>query len=134
MVVYSHVADIARIKALYPKAVLMGNNPQTITDWNEGRIPMLLMHPKSAGHGLNLQHGGSLMVFFGNTWSAELHQQTIARLHRSGQKNAVVVHYLLTAGTIDERIMKSLTEKWRSQAEFLSSLRSVLIDEYRMAA
>jgi SNF2 family DNA or RNA helicase len=134
MVAYSHRADITRIMDMYPKAVLMGNNPQTITDWNAGRIPMLLMHPKSAGHGLNLQHGGSILVFFGNTWSAELHQQTIARLHRSGQTNAVVVHYLLTAGTIDERIMDSLTQKWRSQAEFLGSLARVLLDELKKAA
>lgn len=134
MVAYSHRADIDRIKALYPKAVLMGNNPQTITDWNEGRIQMLLMHPKSAGHGLNLQHGGSILVFFGTTWSAELHQQTIARLHRSGQKNAVVVHYILTTGTIDERIMESLQKKWRNQAEFLGSLRRVIIDEFKKAA
>jgi SNF2 family DNA or RNA helicase len=134
MVAYSHRADIVRIRDMYPKAVLMGNNPQTITDWNEGRIPMLLMHPKSAGHGLNLQHGGSILAFFGLTWSAELHQQTIKRLHRSGQLHAVVVHYILTGGTIDERIMSSLTQKWRSQAEFLGSLARILTDEFKKAA
>lgn len=134
MVAYSHRADIDRIKAVFPQAVLLGNNPKTIDDWNAGRIPILLMHPKSAGHGLNLQHGGSILVFFGTTWSAELHQQTIARLHRSGQKNAVVVHYILTANTIDERIMASLTEKWRNQAEFLGALRRVIIDEFKKAA
>lgn len=134
LVAYSHRADIDRIKEDHPDAVLLGNSPQTITDWNDGKIQMLLAHPKSAGHGLNMQHGGSVIIWFGTTWSAELHQQLIARLHRSGQTKAVIVHYLLAAGTIDERIMGSLNLKGRDQAAFLHSLRRIVEDEYRSAA
>lgn len=134
LVVYSHRADIARIRRKYPHAVLLGNNPQTQTDWNEGRIQMLLMHPKSGAHGLNIQHGGSIIVWFGNTWSAELHQQLIKRLHRSGQKaSAVICHYILCAGTIDERIMKSLETLGEDQARFLAGLKRIILDEYKEA-
>jgi SNF2 family DNA or RNA helicase len=134
LVAYSHRADIARIKAEFPYAVELGNNPQTQADWNEGRIRMLLMHPKSGAHGLNLQHGGSLIVWFGLTWSAELHQQLIKRLHRSGQVNAVIVHYIMAAGTIDERIFDSLTTLGEDQARFMRSLSRIIEEEYKEAA
>lgn len=134
MVAYSHRADIDRIKREFPYAILLGNNPQTITDWNEGKIQMLLVHPKSAGHGLNMQHGGSCIVWFGTTWSAELHQQLIKRLHRSGQTRPVIVHYILAAGTIDQRIMKSLTTLGNDQARFLGSLRRIILDAFKEAA
>lgn len=134
LVAYSHRADIARIKAEFPYAVVMGNNPQTQDDWNEGRIRMLLVHPKSVGHGLNIQHGGSLIIWFGLTWSAELHQQLIKRLHRSGQKNAVVVHYIMAGGTIDMGIFDSLMTLGEDQARFMKSLSRIIVDEFKEAA
>jgi SNF2 family DNA or RNA helicase len=111
IVAYSHRSDIDRIKAEFPKAVLLGNNPQTIDDWNAGRIPMMIAHPKSGGHGLNLQFGGSILVWFGLTWSLELYQQLNKRLHRKGQTRTTVVHHILAAGTIDEQVMDALTAK-----------------------
>ena len=83
-----------------------------IADWNGGNIPVAIIHPASAGHGLNLQAGGSTLVWFGITWSLELYQQTNARLWRQGQKDTVVIHHIITIGTIDERVMKALKSPW----------------------
>jgi SNF2 family DNA or RNA helicase len=134
LVAYSHRADVDRIKAVYPKAVLLDNNPQTIRDWNDGKIQMLILHPKSGGHGLNLQFGGSTLIWFGLTWSLELYQQLNKRLHRKGQTRTTVIHHILAAGTVDEKIMNALTAKDQTQSSFLDSLRRIIKDEYRMAA
>lgn len=134
IVAYSHRSDIARIKAEFPYATLLGNNPQTIDDWNAGKIRLLIAHPKSGGHGLNLQFGGSTLVWYGLTWSLELYQQLNKRLHRKGQTQTTVIHHILAAGTIDERVMESLTEKDQTQSAFLHSLRRIIVDEYRKAA
>ncbi len=83
-----------------------------ITDWNAGKIPVAVIHPASAGHGLNLQAGGSTLIWFGLTWSLELYQQTNARLWRQGQTSGtVVIEHIITKGTIDERILKALSKK-----------------------
>jgi SNF2 family DNA or RNA helicase len=134
IVAYSHRSDIDRIKAEFPKAVLLGNNPQTIDDWNAGRIPMMIAHPKSGGHGLNLQFGGSILVWFGLTWSLELYQQLNKRLHRKGQTRTTVVHHILAAGTIDEQVMDALTAKDQTQSDFLHSLRRIITEEFRTTA
>ena len=95
-----------------------------ITDWNEGKIPVALIHPASAGHGLNIQFGGSTIIWFGLTWSLELYQQTNARLWRQGQKNTVVIHHIITKNTIDEDVMKALKSKARIQDVLIDAVKA----------
>ena len=96
-----------------------------IADWNAGKIPVAVIHPASAGHGLNLQAGGSTLIWFGLTWSLELYQQTNARLWRQGQQaETVVIHHIITQGTVDEDVMRSLSEKDRSQASLMRAVRA----------
>ncbi|MBN3368713.1 DEAD/DEAH box helicase [Clostridium botulinum] len=99
----------------------------SIQRWNAGEIPVALIHPASAGHGLNLQAGGSTLVWFGLTWSLELYQQTVARLWRQGQESkTVVVQHIITKGTIDERIMAALSEKDTTQATLIDAVKADL--------
>ena len=100
---------------------------ESIQRWNAGELPVALIHPASAGHGLNLQSGGSTIVWFGLTWSLELYQQTNARLWRQGQRaETVVVQHILTEGTIDGRIMKALSEKDSTQAALIDAVKADL--------
>jgi SNF2 family DNA or RNA helicase len=110
IVVYNYVEELAELKRRYPHAQTI-NDPKAIERWNEGKIELLLIHPKSAGHGLNLQHGGCKMVFVSLPWSLELYEQTVGRLHRSGQTHDVWVYLLMTNKTIDERIWGALKDK-----------------------
>ena len=96
----------------------------TIRAWNEGRIRMLLAHPASAGHGLNLQHGGSTVVWFSLTWSLELYQQANKRLHRPGQRSTVFLHHIVAKGTIDEAVMGALKAKKTGQDGLLEAIRA----------
>lgn len=97
----------------------------SIEDWNAGRLEVGLIHPASAGHGLNLQSGGNTIVWFGMIWSLELYQQTVARLWRQGQESGtVVVQHILTAGTVDERIMKVLSLKGNTQARLIDAVKA----------
>ena len=99
----------------------------SIRKWNAGEIPVALIHPASAGHGLNLQGGGNTLVWFGLTWSLELYQQTVARLWRQGQESeTVVVQHIITKGTIDERIMRALSEKDTMQAALIDAVKADL--------
>ena len=99
----------------------------SIRKWNAREIPVALIHPASAGHGLNLQGGGNTLVWFGLTWSLELYQQTVARLWRQGQESeTVVVQHIITKGTIDERIMKALSEKDTTQAALIDAVKADL--------
>lgn len=97
---------------------------ENIKRWNSGEIPVGLIHPASAGHGLNLQSGGSTLVWFGLTWSLELYQQTNVRLHRQGQENTVVVHHIITKGTIDENVMRALKQKDAGQAALMDAVKA----------
>jgi SNF2 family DNA or RNA helicase len=110
IIVYNYVEELAELKRRYPHAQTI-NDPRAIERWNDGTVELLLIHPKSAGHGLNLQHGGCKMVFVSLPWSLELYEQTIGRLHRSGQKHDVWVYLLLTNKTIDLRIWDALKDK-----------------------
>jgi SNF2 family DNA or RNA helicase len=110
IIVYNYVEELAELKRRYPHAQTI-NDFKAIERWNEGKIELLLIHPKSAGHGLNLQHGGNKMVFVSLPWSLELYEQTVGRLHRSGQKHDVWVYLLLTNKTIDLRIWDALKDK-----------------------
>ena len=85
-----------------------------------------MIHPASAGHGLNLQAGGSTLIWFGLTWSLELYQQTNARLWRQGQKDTVVIHHLVAEGTIDERVIKALKNKDNTQAALIDAVKAIL--------
>jgi SNF2 family DNA or RNA helicase len=110
IIVYNYVEELAELKRRYPHAQTI-NDSKAIERWNDGKIELLLIHPKSAGHGLNLQHGGNKMVFVSLPWSLELYEQTVGRLHRSGQKHDVWVYLLLTNKTIDLRIWDALKDK-----------------------
>ncbi len=103
------------------------DDADSIRKWNNGEIPVALIHPASAGHGLNLQSGGSTLVWFGLTWSLELYQQTVARLWRQGQTSkTVVVQHILTKGTIDSRIMKALSQKEHTQTALIDGVKADL--------
>ena len=99
----------------------------SIDRWNRGELPIALVHPASAGHGLNLQSGGNAMVWFGITWSLELYQQTVARLWRQGQNsNTVVIQHIVTKDTIDEQILKALKSKDISQSALIDAVKANL--------
>jgi len=123
LVAYWYKHDLKRIKDRF-KTARMIDTSKDITDWNEGKIEIGLIHPASAGHGLNLQEGGSTIVWFGQTWSLELYQQLNARLWRQGQRETVVVHHIVTKGTIDENVMKALGKKDASQAALIDAVRA----------
>jgi SNF2 family DNA or RNA helicase len=110
IVVYNYQEELNELKRRYPQAVTL-DHPNAIERWNAGQVELLLIHPKSAGHGLNLQHGGCRMVFVSLPWSLELYEQTVGRLHRSGQRHAVWVYVILTRDTIDERMWTGLHDK-----------------------
>jgi SNF2 family DNA or RNA helicase len=124
LVAYNYKFDLERLKARFPQAVVLDKEQSTIDAWNRGEIPMLLAHPASAGHGLNLQGGGSLCVWFGLNWSLELYQQFNARLHRQGQKNAVRIIHIVSKDTIDERVLRVLGDKDATQASLLNALKA----------
>ncbi len=101
--------------------------PQDFADWNAGKIPVALIHPASAGHGLNLQQGGSILIWFGPTWSLELYQQTNARLWRQGQANkTVIIQHIVARDTIDERILNVLEHKDGTQAALIEAVKADL--------
>lgn len=124
LIAYWYRHDLERIKSSF--SVREIKTSEDISDWNDGKIPVALIHPASAGHGLNLQNGGSTLVWFGLTWSLELYQQTNARLYRQGQKNTVVIQHIITKGTIDEQILKVLQEKNKTQADLIDAVRADL--------
>ena len=119
---YQHDAD--RIKARFPVREI--KTSKDIEDWTAGKISAAIIHPASAGHGLNLQSGGSTLIWFGLTWSLELYQQTNARLHRQGQKDTVVIHHIIAIGTIDEQVMKALRKKEKTQDALIDAVRANL--------
>ena len=125
LVAYWFKHDLERIKSRFPTARDI-KSPEDIHKWNRGEITIGLIHPASAGHGLNLQEGGSTLIWFGLTWSLELYQQTIARLYRQGQKNTVVVHHIVTKGTIDERVIKALGKKEKTQDALIDAVKAEL--------
>ena len=101
------------------------DSAESINSWNKGEIPVALIHPASAGHGLNLQAGGNVIVWFGLTWSLELYQQTNARLWRQGQKNeTVVIYHIITENTIDEKILKALKSKDKTQDTLIEAVKA----------
>lgn len=124
LIAYWFKHDLTRIKERFDVREI--KTSKDITDWNEGKIPIAIIHPASAGHGLNLQLGGSTLIWFSLTWSLELYQQTNARLYRQGQKDTVVIHHILTKGTIDEDVMKALNAKEKIQDALIDSVKARL--------
>lgn len=124
LVAYWFKHDLERIKNRFP--VRQIKTSKDIEDWNDGNIPIAVIHPASAGHGLNLQSGGSTLIWFGLTWSLELYQQTNARLYRQGQNETVIIHHILTKGTIDEDVMTALTRKEETQASLIDAVKANL--------
>lgn len=124
LVAYWFQHDLARIKERFPVREI--KTSKDIEDWNQGKIPLAVIHPASAGHGLNLQTGGSTLVWFGLTWSLELYQQCNARLHRQGQTDAVVIHHIIAKGTIDEDVMAALQRKEKIQNALINAVKAKL--------
>lgn len=125
LVAYWFKHDLERIKRRFTVREI--KESQDITDWNAGKIPVAVIHPASAGHGLNLQAGGSTLIWFGLTWSLELYQQTNARLWRQGQTDrTVVIEHIITKGTIDERILKALSQKELTQNALIDAVKANL--------
>lgn len=122
LVAYWFKADKERIEKRFKVREI--KTADDIKQWNKGMIDLALIHPASAGHGLNLQSGGSTLVWFSLTWSLELYQQTNARLYRQGQKDTVVIHHLITKNTIDEDIMKSLKRKDKTQEALMKAVKA----------
>ena len=124
MLVHYGIITIAALCQRFPEARDI-REPRDIDDWNHGQIPFACIHPASAGHGLNLQSGGSTLIWFGLTWSLELYQQTNGRLWRQGQTaKTVVVHHIITEGTIDESIMIALQKKDRTQSALIAAVKA----------
>jgi len=123
LIAYNFKFDLEQLKAKFPQAVVLSKSGEEVDQWNNGEIKMLLAHPASAGHGLNLQHGGSMLVWYGLTWSLEYYQQFNGRLHRQGQEKPVRIIHIITKDTIDERVMKVLSEKEAVQDNLLNALK-----------
>lgn len=125
LVFFSFRHDVSRIlrklKSYHPKEI---GSPEDIKAWNEGDIPVLLAHPAGAGHGLNLQAGGHIVVWFGLPWSSELYQQANARLYRQGQNKPVIIHHLIAKGTMDEDVMKALAGKIDKQEALMQAVKA----------
>ncbi len=122
LVYYNYRHELERIQKQFLCRVL--DTAKDMEDWNKGEIPVMLAHPASAGHGLNLQNGGSTIIWFGLPWSLELYQQANARIHRQGQKNTVVVHHLVAKETIDEDVMQVLAKKQAGQEALLQAVKA----------
>lgn len=128
LVAYHFKSDLARLQRAFPKGRALDTNPRTIDDWNVGKIPLLFAHPASAGHGLNLQDGGNIVVFFSQWWDLEQHDQIIERIGptrqmQSGHQRAVFIHYLIAAQTVDEVVMERRTSKREVQDVLLDYMK-----------
>lgn len=131
LVMYAFQHDLTRIQERFgkyttetPEGVRELKTSADMEDWNEGRIRVAVTQPASTGHGLNLQHGGCTIVWFGLNWSLELYEQANARLWRQGQKQTVVIHHLVTKGTMDEQVMKALHDKAADQNALLATVKA----------
>ena len=122
LIAYWFNHDLERIKNRF--AIREIKTSKDIRDWNNGEIPIAVIHPASAGHGLNIQFGGSTIIWFGLTWSLELYQQTNARLWRQGQNNTVIIHHIIAKNTIDEDVMKALRKKEKVQSALIDSVKA----------
>ncbi|MDU7431827.1 MAG: DEAD/DEAH box helicase, partial [Cutibacterium avidum] len=125
LVAYWFKHDLQRITERLPQARELTTSTD-IEAWNSREIPLALIHPASAGHGLNLQQGGNLLVWFSLTWSLELYQQTNARLYRQGQDQPVTITHLAAADTLDEAVLAALDNKDTTQAALINAVAKTL--------
>lgn len=128
LIAYWYQHDLERIKKRF--SVREIKTKKDILDWNNGKVDLAVIHPASAGHGLNLQSGGSTLIWFSLTWSLELYQQTNARLYRQGQKDTVVIHHIVTKDTIDEDVIKALSRKGKIQSKLIEAVKARLGGTY----
>ena len=126
IVFYQFRHDQSRIQERFETRELKSD--KDVKDWNEGKIPVLLAHPASIGHGLNLQHGGHIIIWFGLTWSLELYMQANDRLYRQGQDKAVLIYHIVAKGTVDERIIKALANKECGQEALMDYVKAKIIE------
>ena len=125
LIFYAYKHDLARIQKHFKVRTL--DTSEDINAWNKGEVPIMLAHPASAGHGLNLQAGGSTIVWFGLTWSLELYSQANARLYRQGQRQNVIIHHLVAKDTMHEDVMRVLENKEAGQAALLQAVKARVI-------
>lgn len=128
LVAYNFKSDLARLLKAFPKARMLDKDPATIRAWNAGEIPMLLAHPASAGHGLNLQDGGNILVVFGHDWNLEYYQQIVERIgptrqFQSGHPRAVHIYHIVARGTVDELVMQRRESKREVQDLLLEAMK-----------
>ncbi len=128
LVAYHFKSDLVRLKKAFPQGRALDKNPKTIRDWNEGRIPVMFVHPASAGHGISLQHGGNIIAFFSLDWSLENHMQVIERIgpqrqKQSGYDRPVYVYYILAEKTVDYTVLERLETKRSVQEILLQTLK-----------
>jgi len=123
LVAYNYKSDLERLKKAFPEALVLSRSGEEVAEWNKGNIKMMLTHPASAGHGLNLQHGGSVIIWFGLNWSLELYQQFNARLHRQGQKNTVRIMHIVAKDGLDEKVLEALKSKAKTQDDLINYLK-----------
>jgi len=121
LVFYGYKHDKERIIKRFKAGEI--NTSEDINLWNSGKMKIAIAHPASAGHGLNLQSGGSIVIWFGLTWSLELYEQANARLYRQGQKETVVIHHIICSGTIDEQVIKVIKKKQIGQNELINAVK-----------
>ena len=119
----SRIADHLSACGYKPRDI---SSSDDITDWNAGAIPVALIHPASAGHGLNIQSGGHILIWFGLTWSLELYQQTNARLWRQGQKATVTIHHIVCKDTVDNDVLSALANKDVTQEKLIAAVKAQL--------
>lgn len=123
LVAYNFKSDLVRIMKAFPEAKVLSKSGIEVEQWNRGEIKILLAHPASAGHGLNIQHGGSVIIWFGLNWSLELYQQFNKRLHRQGQLKPVRIIHIVTEGCLDEDVLEALKNKASTQKDLLDYLK-----------
>lgn len=128
LVAYNFKSDLVRLQKAFPKAKVLDKNPGTVKDWNAGKIPVLFAHPASSGHGLNLQDGGNILVYFGLNWNMEEHDQILERIgpmrqKQAGHKRAVFVYRIIAKDTIDEDVLERLTSKRDVQDILLDAMK-----------
>ena len=127
LVAWTYQFDRDRIKnyfrSMAPREL---KTAEDINDWNAGKVQLMLAHPASAGHGINLQAGGNIIVWYGLTWSLELYQQFNARLYRQGQKQRTIIHHIVNSGTHDEDVVKALKSKDKTQNNLMNSIKAKL--------
>lgn len=126
LIAYNYKHDLDRLKKAFPKLVTLSSSGEEVDLWNKGKIRLLCVHPANAGHGLNLQYGGNILIYFGLIWSLELYQQLNKRLHRQGQTKPVKIIHLIAEGCMDENVLKALESKAKNQNELLEYLKAII--------